>query len=957
MSRRVVESSRALLVVWLACAATCTCAPYVEASRMVEAVSSSAPSLDVTIERAQRAAGPMFAFDLRGVEAVNEDHGLRIMLRTDGAHVVAEDAEVRIALAAIGRGSRISGLERVDVSTRANVGTYSFAGGWVEEWFVNGPLGLEHGFEVTHRAGGRGPLELFVDVRGTLTPRGYENGVVLEDGTGVPVLRYGLPFARDAAGRALDVRIGVRGTDVIIMLDDRGAQYPIHVDPLVWREQVILTDSVPSGEWFGRVMAMDEDVLVAAGWGVEAVSIYRRLGTLWVLEQRIPAPVIGEDFGEAIAVQGDTLLVGARRADGVGGSDSGMVYVYLRTGGSWTLIERLEPSGMLAGARFGGAVAVGGGALAATACEDGSLGSVYVFDAGAAGFMETQRLVASDSERRMGCFDLYELLSLQADRLVLGAPSQRGMGTVSVGAAFVFERASDGAWWETARLDPPVPDDRVPFGHVVSVSADHIAVGAVDLLRRVPGAVHVFRRDTGSWELEVSLAAADAADSMFGVGVAFGAGLLAVSSVASEDDMRGSTGSVEVFRTGSWERDAILSATPGWDGLTFGWRVATDGPYIAVSGQRSGDPGRVFVFALRHEDGDACAVDDDCHSGFCVDGVCCDSECGGGATDACAACSVSAGAAIDGVCTTFPASHVCRPAAGACDVEEACDGAATACPADSYVAAGTRCREASGACDVEERCDGVSAECPSDALAGPATVCRPSAFPCDAEERCDRSSPACPADQLAPDGASCGDGLACNGAETCLGAVCIAGAPLDCDDDDACTIDSCAEPAGCVHERVCCMRDAQCDDGDTCTIDACERERCVHAVAPGCDGGTTLDGGAGDGGPVFATWGCGCGTAGSRAGGLAWCVAVLFALVLVRRRRSQRVFARRARRRRRGVSRRSRARDPEERCDGGQEPRGVARRHALRRRARVQRRGDLPRCDVHLGCGARLRRR
>lgn len=847
---------------------------------------TSAEAVGVAIEKVQRHAGPAFAFDPRAAEAVNQAHGLRVMLRTDGALIVAGHAEITIGLAAIGRGSRMSRVERVGASTRGNVGTYSFDGAWIDEWFVNGPLGIEHGFDVTRRAAGRGPLELHVEADGTLAPRSRGNEVALEDGTGAPVLRYGLPFARDAAGRALDVRFAVRATSVVITVDDRHAEYPIHVDPLVWREQVVLTDSVPSGDWFGRVMAMDGDVLAVSGWGVEAVSIYRRLGSMWLLEQRIGAPELGEEFGEAIAVQGDTLVVGARSADGVGGTESGRVYVYSRTGGAWALTDRLEASTAPAGAHFGGVLAVDGGTLAATSCQDGSLGTVHVFDdVGGAGFTETQRLVASDSAGRTGCLDLYELLSLQADRIVLGAPAQRDASSARVGAAFVFDRGPDGVWRETARLDPPVPDDRVSFGHVVSVSADRVAVGAIDPFGRAPGAVHVFRRSTASWELERSLAPADGADAMFGVGVAFGAGHLAVASVTTEDDTRGSTGSVELIRTGSWERDAILSAAPGWEGLTFGWRVATDGPYVAVSGQRPGDPGRVFVFALRHEDGDACTVDDECHSGFCVDGVCCDSECGGGATDDCAACSVAAGAAIDGVCATFPAAQVCRPIAGACDVEEACDGTSSECPADSHVAAGTTCREAGGVCDRDERCDGASAECPSDALAGPETVCRASAFPCDAEERCDGSSLACPPDELAPDGASCSDGLACNGAETCVDAMCSAGAPLDCDDGDACTVDSCVEPAGCVYERVCCMRDAECDDGDACTIDACEGERCVHARAPSCEGGTSLDGGAGDGGPVFATWGCGCRAGGPRSGPLGWCLAVLLALVLVRRRR------------------------------------------------------------------------
>src|SRR5262249_29630410 len=50
--------------------------------------------------------------------------------------------------------------------------------------------------------------------------------------------------------------------------------------------------------------------------------------------------------------------------------------------------------------------------------------------------------------------------------------------------------------------------------------------------------------------------------------------------------------------------------------------------------------------------------------------------------------------------------------------------------------------------------------------------------------------------------ASCGDGNICNGVETCQAGVCIAGTPLDCDDGDPCTSDSCESRAGCQHTTV-----------------------------------------------------------------------------------------------------------------------------------------------------------
>jgi uncharacterized protein (TIGR03382 family) len=72
------------------------------------------------------------------------------------------------------------------------------------------------------------------------------------------------------------------------------------------------------------------------------------------------------------------------------------------------------------------------------------------------------------------------------------------------------------------------------------------------------------------------------------------------------------------------------------------------------------------------------------------------------------------------------------------------------------------------------------------------------------------------------------------------------GTPLDCDDRDACTADSCAEPDGCQHEPIagCCRSDSECDDGDACTTDACASNRCRHdpiADCGGADGGMPTD--------------------------------------------------------------------------------------------------------------------
>ena len=61
--------------------------------------------------------------------------------------------------------------------------------------------------------------------------------------------------------------------------------------------------------------------------------------------------------------------------------------------------------------------------------------------------------------------------------------------------------------------------------------------------------------------------------------------------------------------------------------------------------------------------------------------------------------------------------------------------------------------------------------------------------------------------------------------------------PVGCFDGLACTVDMCDPQEGCMfpldlEQPNCCVEEEDCDDGDGCTIDACEDTGCVHVVDP-----------------------------------------------------------------------------------------------------------------------------
>ena len=89
-------------------------------------------------------------------------------------------------------------------------------------------------------------------------------------------------------------------------------------------------------------------------------------------------------------------------------------------------------------------------------------------------------------------------------------------------------------------------------------------------------------------------------------------------------------------------------------------------------------------------------------------------------------------------------------------------------------------------------------------------------------------------------GSSCSDGNVCNGSETCNGSgQCAPGAPLALTDNNACTVDTCHPSAGVVHTV------APLDDGNPCTIDSCDPVLGVaHTPGPGssCSDGNRCNG-------------------------------------------------------------------------------------------------------------------
>lgn len=112
------------------------------------------------------------------------------------------------------------------------------------------------------------------------------------------------------------------------------------------------------------------------------------------------------------------------------------------------------------------------------------------------------------------------------------------------------------------------------------------------------------------------------------------------------------------------------------------------------------------------------------------------------------------------------------------------------------------------------------------------SVCTGGSSTCDDGNSCtvDSCGPGAVCSSQAVTG-TCSDGDACTSGETCTSGVCLGGKPINCSDGNACTDDACGTGKTCVHT----FNSATCDDGSSCTIgDICKNGNC-SAGKTNCD--------------------------------------------------------------------------------------------------------------------------
>lgn len=255
-----------------------------------------------------------------GATAANTANNVRMSFTSDELQLksIAQEKgwNLKWGLHSVGYGANQTIVPAGELRTNGNRVELVRSGQNLTEWFVNNPAGLEHGFTVAAPPGtktDRGALRLVIKVKGDLTARADQDGqaLTLTSARGEHVLRYEKLKIWDANGQTLVARMRTSGSggEVWLEVENEAAVYPLTIDPTFTLQQKLTASDAIS---LGDSVAISGDTAVVGDSGVTgAVYIFVRSGTTWSEQQKLTASdgTANDSFGTGVANSGDTAIL------------------------------------------------------------------------------------------------------------------------------------------------------------------------------------------------------------------------------------------------------------------------------------------------------------------------------------------------------------------------------------------------------------------------------------------------------------------------------------------------------------------------------------------------------------------------------------------------------------------------------------------------------------------------
>lgn len=268
------------------------------------------------------------------------------------------------------------------------------------------------------------------------------------------------------------------------------------------------------------------DLAVGGNLYQGTAHVFRWGGSAWMYEASLVAEDAGSNdfFGRSISLQGDTVIVGAP-GDTVGGSQTqGSAYIFQRTGMEWKQQAKLLASDGVEGDNFGGAVAISGetaivGVRLKTIGGKVSQGAAYVYVRNGSAWTEQIRLTAGDgaSGDNFGCS-----VALFNNTAVVGSMWDDIGVNVDQGSAYAYVRQGS-TWTQVSKLVSPDGRGGDSFGTAVAFNSEVIVCGAPlhDLQSPNNGAAYTYVPDGVVWRYDAKISPSGLpAHAFFGISLA-----------------------------------------------------------------------------------------------------------------------------------------------------------------------------------------------------------------------------------------------------------------------------------------------------------------------------------------------------------------------------------------------------------------------------------------------------
>jgi hypothetical protein len=353
-----------------------------------------------------------------------------------------------------------------------------------------------------------------------------------------------------------------------------------------WSQQAELTSTAQTpNDAYGSAVAVWEDTAVVGAqdtppWpnpAYGAVYVFGRSGSTWSQQAELLDPQYGSGqnhfFGAAVAVQGTTLVVGAVGATGVT-TDTGAAYIYGRVGNTWLPQARLIAADGAYVDGFGASVAISGSTILVGAPgKDNGEGAVYVFVRSGGTWSQQAELLYPGHVLNA---EFGNVVALGGDTALVGAPLTP--------VAFLYGRSGT-TWTLQAVLSTPHSPLSF-FGDQVALWGDTALVSACCAQPSVNGAVYVFGRSGSTWALLATLTPPDGTTNfVFGTALALSYHTAVVG---------GEGAAVYVGSGGTWRRQAQLRPTDR-PPTAIGSTVAVQGNTALIGATGTPPAGYVFV--------------------------------------------------------------------------------------------------------------------------------------------------------------------------------------------------------------------------------------------------------------------------------------------------------------------------------------------------------------------------